>query len=86
MLRFLLIALALLGVCDLTATMKASSQKEEPKANKDREAPTAQEPAQSLSVTERQQRLREISRLLAETGERLAPKYSFFEGLAFRHD
>jgi CHAT domain-containing protein/tetratricopeptide (TPR) repeat protein len=63
--RILLIALTLLVVCDLTATVKAGSQKEEPKASKDREAPPAQESAGSLPPSVQQQ-IREIRRLSAE--------------------
>jgi hypothetical protein len=66
MLRLLLIALALLLMCDLAATVKVGLQKEEPKASKGREAPPAQTPAQSLSPSERQQRLQERDRLEAE--------------------
>jgi tetratricopeptide (TPR) repeat protein len=66
MLRFLLVALTVLVLCDLTAAVKAGSQKEEPKASKDSKAPPAQEPTRSLSPAEREQRLRERDGLEAE--------------------
>jgi tetratricopeptide (TPR) repeat protein len=67
--RLLLVTLTLLVGCDFTATGKSGLPKEEPKASKGREAPPAQEPARSLSPSERQQRLRERDRYAQEAAK-----------------
>src|SRR5690349_21445598 len=62
MLRLLLIKLMLPLVCASPTTVQAGLQKEEPKASKAREAP----PVQTLTPSERRQRLRERDQLEAE--------------------
>jgi hypothetical protein len=75
--RLLFVALTLLVACVRPATVNAGLQKEEPKESKAREAPPAQKAAQPLSPSERQQGLRELRRLWAET-QKLRKPTSWF--------
>jgi CHAT domain-containing protein/tetratricopeptide (TPR) repeat protein len=60
--RPLFVALTLPVVCVCLATVEAGLHKEEPKASQARETPAAQEPGPALTLSERQQRLRERDR------------------------
>lgn len=65
--RIQLVALALWSACTCAAAVNANKCEEEPKASKGSELPLAQQLAQTLSPSERQQRLRERDRFEAET-------------------